>query len=81
MVPGVAQIGWALALAKRDLRPGLRFAGMEALKFQRLLRPGDSAVLALKWDEARQKLYFAVSVGGAPCSSGRVLQGEDHGGT
>jgi len=80
VVPGVAQIGWALALAKRDLRPGLRFAGMEALKFQRLLRPGDSAVLALKWDEARQKLYFAFTVGGAPCSSGRVLQGEDHGG-
>lgn len=79
VVPGVAQISWAMSLAKRDLLPGLRFAGMEALKFQRLLRPGDVAALSLKWDSARQKLYFAFTVDGAPCSSGRILQAVDHG--
>ncbi|MNW20943.1 hypothetical protein D3C71_2215870 [compost metagenome] len=68
-----------MSLAKRDLLPGLRFAGMEALKFQRLLRPGDVAALSLKWDSARQKLYFAFTVDGAPCSSGRILQAVDHG--
>ncbi|MEN4922896.1 AMP-binding protein, partial [Achromobacter spanius] len=73
VVPGVAQISWAMSLAQRDLHPGLRFAGMEALKFQRLLRPGDTAALALKWDSAKQKLYFTFTVNGAPCSSGRVL--------
>ena len=79
VVPGVAQISWAMSLAQRDLKPELSFAGMEALKFQRLLRPGDTAALALKWDADRQKLYFAFTVDGSPCSSGRILQGADHG--
>lgn len=80
MVPGVAQIGWALSLAQRDLLPDLRFAGMEALKFQRLLRPGDVAELALRWDGAKRKLYFSYTLDASPCSSGRVLHGDDHGG-
>jgi acyl-coenzyme A synthetase/AMP-(fatty) acid ligase/3-hydroxymyristoyl/3-hydroxydecanoyl-(acyl carrier protein) dehydratase len=79
VVPGVAQISWAMSLAQRGLCPGLRFGGMEALKFQRLLRPGDVAQLALRWDAAKQKLYFTCTVDDAPCSSGRILQAEDHG--
>lgn len=79
VVPGVAQIGWALALAQRDLLPALRFAGMEALKFQRLLRPGDVAELALRWDAGKRKLYFTYTLDDAPCSSGRVLHGDGHG--
>jgi acyl-coenzyme A synthetase/AMP-(fatty) acid ligase/3-hydroxymyristoyl/3-hydroxydecanoyl-(acyl carrier protein) dehydratase len=75
VVPGVAQIGWALSLAQRDLCPELRFAGMEVLKFQRLLRPGDIASLALKWDASKRKLHFAFTLDGAPCSSGRILEG------
>ncbi len=78
VVPGVAQISWAVSLAQRALCPGLRFAGMEALKFQRLLRPGDQAQLALRWDDARQKLYFTCTVDDAPCSSGRILQQDGH---
>ncbi|CUR68012.1 AMP-binding protein [Achromobacter xylosoxidans] len=79
VVPGVAQIGWAMALAQRDLQPALRFAGMEALKFQRLLRPGDTAELTLRWDAGKQKLYFTYTLGDQPCSSGRVLHGDRHG--
>ncbi len=79
VVPGVAQISWAMSLGARDLLPDLRFAGMEALKFQRLLRPGDIALLALKWDATKQKLYFAFTVDGAPCSSGRILHEAGHG--
>lgn len=79
VVPGVAQITWALSLAQRELQPALHFAGMEALKFQRLLRPGDVAELALRWDAGKQKLYFAYTLDGAPCSSGRVLHGSGHG--
>lgn len=78
VVPGVAQITWATSLAQRDLLPELHFAGMEALKFQRLLRPGDTAVLALKWDATKQKLYFAFTVNDSPCSSGRILHGASH---
>ncbi|WP_454673607.1 AMP-binding protein [Achromobacter pestifer] len=81
VVPGVAQISWALSLAQRDLCPAFRFGGMEALKFQKLLRPGDLAVLALRWDEARQKLYFTCTLDDAPCSSGRFLQANGDVGT
>ncbi|MNY74728.1 hypothetical protein D3C86_2138290 [compost metagenome] len=81
VVPGVAQIGWAVSLAQRDLRPDLRVGGMEALKFQKLLRPGDVAVMALRWDETKQKLYFTCTVDDAPCSSGRILQAGSHAGT
>ncbi len=80
VVPGVAQISWAMSLAQRGLCPGLRFGGMEALKFQRLLRPGDIAQLALRWDDAKQKLYFTCTVDDAPCSSGRILQADGHDG-
>jgi acyl-coenzyme A synthetase/AMP-(fatty) acid ligase/3-hydroxymyristoyl/3-hydroxydecanoyl-(acyl carrier protein) dehydratase len=76
VVPGAAQISWAMSLAQRDLHPGLRFAGMEVLKFQRLLRPGDIASLALKWDASKRKLHFAFTLDGAPCSSGRIVEGD-----
>ncbi|MGV2864497.1 ApeI family dehydratase, partial [Achromobacter sp. AGC39] len=81
VVPGVAQISWAVSLAQRGLCPGLQFGGMEALKFQRLLRPGDQAVMALRWDETKQKLYFTLTVDDAPCSSGRVIQRDGHAAT
>lgn len=81
VVPGVAQISWAVSIAQRELCPGLRFSGMEALKFQRLLRPGDRAQLALRWDDTKQKLYFTCTVDDTPCSSGRIPHQDDHGAT
>ncbi|WP_448683257.1 AMP-binding protein [Pseudomonas nicosulfuronedens] len=75
VLPGVVQVQWAQQLGRQvfDLPP--RFGGMEVLKFQQLLRPGDHCQLALRWDAARGKLYFAFSRGEAACSSGRILLG------
>jgi len=79
VVPGVAQIGWAIHFAQRDLLPDLcpdfRFGGMEVLKFQKLVRPGDELRLALRFDPQTHKLYFAFTTahGEKPCSSGRIL--------
>nr|WP_238474467.1 acyl-CoA synthetase family protein [Pseudomonas cavernae] len=76
VLPGVVQIDWAQQLARRliaDLPP--RFAGMEVLKFQQLVRPGDRLQLALRFDSTRGKLYFAFRNGAAACSSGRILLG------
>ncbi|UVE18284.1 acyl-CoA synthetase family protein [Pseudomonas sp. LS44] len=76
VLPGVVQIDWAQQLARRliaDLPP--RFAGMEVLKFQQLVRPGDRLQLSLRFDAARGKLYFAFRSGTATCSSGRILLG------
>ena len=52
-----------------------RFCGMEVLKFQQLVRPGDRIQLSLRFDAERGKLYFAYRNGDAPCSSGRILLG------
>jgi acyl-coenzyme A synthetase/AMP-(fatty) acid ligase len=76
VLPGVVQVDWAQQLARRlikDLPP--RFSGMEVLKFQQLVRPGDQLQLTLRFDAARGKLYFAFRNGEAPCSSGRILLG------
>lgn len=76
VLPGVVQIDWAQRLAREliaELPP--RFCGMEVLKFQQLVRPGDRIQLTLRFDAERGKLYFAYRNGDAPCSSGRILLG------
>jgi len=69
----VVQVDWALALGQQLLELPGRFAGMEVLKFQQLVRPGDRIQLNLRFDAQRQKLYFAYLNDGAPCSSGRIV--------
>lgn len=74
VLPGVVQVEWAMKLSQRLLDLPPRFAGMEVLKFQQLVRPGDSLTLTLCFDEQRSKLHFAFrNSEGAPCSSGRIV--------
>ncbi|MFJ4346012.1 AMP-binding protein [Pseudomonas sp. NPDC089401] len=73
VLPGVVQIDWAIALAGELLDRERRFGGMEVLKFQQLVRPGDELALTLRLDVERGKLYFAFTCAGLPCSSGRIL--------
>ena len=76
VLPGVVQIDWAQQLARQlieQLPP--RFVGMEVLKFQQLVRPGDPLQLALRFDASRGKLYFSFRNGDKVCSSGRILLG------
>lgn len=78
VVPGVAQIGWAIETAQRDLYPDLKFGGIEVLKFQKLLRPGDTAKLTLRWNPSNTKLYFSFTLAGEACSCGRILHQASH---
>lgn len=74
VLPGVVQIDWAQQFARTlisDLPP--LFGGMEVLKFQQLVRPGDRLQLTLRFDRERNKLYFTFRNGEANCSSGRIL--------
>jgi acyl-coenzyme A synthetase/AMP-(fatty) acid ligase len=73
VLPGVVQVDWALALGQQLLNLPGRFAGMEVLKFQQLVRPGDRVKLHLRFDQERGKLYFAYRSRSAACSSGRIL--------
>lgn len=78
VLPGVVQVDWALNLGRRLLKMPPRFVGMEVLKFQQLIRPGDEVQLHLRFDPERGKLYFAYRNDTATCSSGRIVLGGTH---
>ncbi|WP_448106077.1 AMP-binding protein [Pseudomonas azerbaijanoccidentalis] len=73
VLPGVVQVEWALNLGQQLMNLPEKFAGMEVLKFQQLVRPGDEVQLHLRFDPVRSKLYFAYRNETATCSSGRIL--------
>ena len=73
VLPGVVQVDWALSLGQQLMNLPKKFAGMEVLKFQQLVRPGDEIQLHLRFDPVRGKLYFAYRNETATCSSGRIL--------
>jgi acyl-CoA synthetase (AMP-forming)/AMP-acid ligase II/3-hydroxymyristoyl/3-hydroxydecanoyl-(acyl carrier protein) dehydratase len=73
VLPGVVQVEWALNLGQQLMNLPSKFAGMEVLKFQQLVRPGDEVQLHLRFDPVRSKLYFAYRNETATCSSGRIL--------
>ncbi|MGN6328899.1 MAG: ApeI family dehydratase [Rhodanobacter sp.] len=83
VLPGVVQVAWALALAAPRLGTSNHCREMEALKFQRLLRPGDALELELHYEDepgtARGKLHFAYRLAGQHCSSGRLRVTLPHG--
>ena len=79
VLPGVVQVEWALNLGRQLLKLDGAFAGMEVLKFQQLVRPGDEIQLHLRFDAERGKLYFAYRNDLATCSSGRILLDVGHG--
>ena len=72
VLPGVVQVQWALALAAPRMGLAARCRSMDALKFQRPMRPGDTVELALRFDRARGCLHFAYRRDGEPCASGRL---------
>lgn len=76
VLAGVVQVNFALALAAPRLGTSHHCREMEALKFQRLLRPGDQLELSLRYEDEPGdqcgKLYFAYHLDGAHCSSGRL---------
>ncbi|MEJ3595838.1 AMP-binding protein [Pseudomonas bubulae] len=73
VLPGVVQVDWAMVLGQQLLDLPPRFAGMEVLKFQQLVRPGDAIELTLRFDSERAKLHFAYRNATTPCSSGRIV--------
>ena len=73
VLPGVAQLDWAIRLGREafDLPP--RFLRMDALKFQHVARPRDVLLLQLDWDAQRGVLGFRFSSDHGIHASGKVL--------
>ena len=73
ILPGVAQLDWAVQLAREVFPLPATFLRMEALKFQRVARPGDLIRLDLEWQAERSTLVFRYVSEHGPHASGRVV--------
>ena len=71
ILPAVAQIDWAVRLAREHFNVGERFSSLRALKFMRVVQPGAPLTLALRRHSPRATT-FEYAQGGAACSSGRI---------
>jgi 3-hydroxymyristoyl/3-hydroxydecanoyl-(acyl carrier protein) dehydratase len=83
VVPGVMQVAWALAFGARRYGP-MACGTMDAVKFRRLVRPGDRLHLEVAYDATRSRLDFTVRIDGSLCSSARLhvvpIEGAGHAG-
>ena len=76
ILPGVAQLDWAVRLGREAFAINTAFSRMEALKFQQVARPGLQLQLHLEWRPDKTTLQFRyVSALGAH-ASGRVVFAE-----
>ena len=75
IVPGAMQLGWVLAFASELLgsRPVLR--GLQSVKFQRLVQPGQTLRLTIQLDPGQEAIQFDYESAAGRHSSGRVLLG------
>jgi 3-hydroxymyristoyl/3-hydroxydecanoyl-(acyl carrier protein) dehydratase/acyl-CoA synthetase (AMP-forming)/AMP-acid ligase II len=75
VLPGVAQIEWLAWLARELLGADGGFAGLDAAKFKRIIRPGSTLRVELARDVARNATSYQVHLGDELCASGRIRWG------
>jgi hypothetical protein len=73
IVPGVIQIRWVLAQARACLRLDGWVAGMDLVKFRRIVQPGHELDLSLLWQPQARCLRFELGSSAGLQSSGRLL--------
>lgn len=73
VVPGVAQLDWAIGWGREAFGLTGAFTRMEVLKFQALMMPGHRVKLALDWNAGKSTLTFKFSSETSAYSSGRVV--------
>ena len=74
ILPGVAQIDWAIRIAQAAFDPPpRRFARLETLKFQRPVLPGMRVDLALRWRADSGVLAFTYRSAAGIHASGNVV--------
>ncbi|PSD22172.1 AMP-binding protein, partial [Stenotrophomonas maltophilia] len=73
ILPGVAQLDWAMRFGRQAFAMPRAFLRMDAVKFQHVARPGDELTLQLDWDAARNVLAFRYTSSHGVHASGRVV--------
>ena len=76
ILPGVAQVDWAVRYGREAFALPTHFLRMEALKFQRVARPGMRVRLQLEWLPQKSALAFSYGSALGPHASGRLVFGE-----
>ncbi|WP_370551291.1 AMP-binding protein [Glaciimonas sp. PAMC28666] len=75
ILPGVAQVDWAIAYGREYLPLAPCFLSMHALKFQRVVMPGAVLQLTLMHDVQKSSLTFSITSDEGQHASGRILFG------
>lgn len=75
LVPGVAQLHWAVALARECFAVPTDFRKGTALKFQRPIVPGNRVTMDLDWSATQQALKFSLWSSGGQHASGTLMFG------
>lgn len=73
VVPGVAQLDWAINWGREAFKFTGHLLRLEVLKFQALMMPGHEVKLVLDWNPGKSTLTFKFSSETASYSSGRVV--------
>ncbi len=73
ILPGVAQVDWAIGFARECFALPARFHRLDALKFKRPVRPGTAVELTLQWQPDRGVLGFRYSSSEGVHASGRIV--------
>lgn len=73
ILPGVTQLHFVMHYAKTLLHIDFPFKGMDVVKFQRPLFPGELVELTIVWDPKSYKLSFKYTCDDTSASSGRII--------
>ena len=73
LLPGVIQVKWAIELGRELLQFAGTFRALSAVKFMRVIQPGEAITLTLEYSADKRQLDFEYVLGERQCSSGSVL--------
>ena len=73
VLPGVAQVHWAVGYAREYLGVEGRFVRLEAVKFQQPVRPAAEVRMHLTWRPANSSVAFEVDSPAGKHASGRII--------
>ena len=76
ILPGVAQVDWAIAFARERFAMPERFVRLDALKFSQAATPGMRLDVDLQWNAATSTLQFEYRSPAGRHSTGRVVFAE-----
>jgi 3-hydroxymyristoyl/3-hydroxydecanoyl-(acyl carrier protein) dehydratase len=79
VVPGAAQLGWALEFGAELIGTPGTLNGARSVKFERIIQPGGSLRLRLEAEPAGGELRFEYSSAAGRHSSGRIATGPGNG--